>query len=127
MDKLIYRDVAIQTAIEAVDDWACEDDSDAPPISLERDAMIEKRLKALPAAQPKLSYELQEFDDYSQSETGWVDCVAKKKIKNTQKYKEESPEEIAADMASISPFEPETWCSLLKGLNRAGYIICKKI
>lgn len=45
----------------------------------------------------------------------------------TQKYKEESPEEIAADMALISPFEPETWCSLLKGLNRAGYIICKKI
>ena len=50
MDKLIYRDGAIQAAIEAVDDWACEDDSDAPPISLERDAMIEKRLKALPAA-----------------------------------------------------------------------------
>lgn len=45
----------------------------------------------------------------------------------TQKYKEESPEEIAADIAPTSPFEPETWCSLLKGLNRAGYIICKKI
>lgn len=94
MDELIYKDVAIQTAIEAVDEWACNDDSDAPPISLERDAMIEKRLKELPPA---------------------------------QKYREESPEEIAADMASISPFEPETWCSLLKGLNRAGYIICKKI
>lgn len=45
----------------------------------------------------------------------------------TERYREESPEEIAANMASISPFEPETWCSLLKGLNKAGYIICKKI
>ena len=94
MDKLIYRDVAIQTAIEAVDEWACNDDSDAPPISFERDAIIEKRLKELPPA---------------------------------QKYKEESPEEIAADIAPTSPLEIETWCSLLKGLNRAGYIICKKI
>lgn len=45
----------------------------------------------------------------------------------TEKYKEESPEEVAADIAPTSPFEIETWCSLLKGLNRAGYIICKKI
>ena len=127
MDKLIYRDMAIQAAIEAVDDWARKDDSDAPPISLERDAMIEKRLKELPSAQPKLSCELREFGECSYFETGCVDCVVKKKIRNSQKYKEESPEEIAADMASISPFEPETWCSLLKGLNRAGYIICKKI
>lgn len=94
MDKLIYRDVAIQTAIEAVDEWACRDDSYAPPISLTRDDIIERRLKELPAA---------------------------------QKYREESPEEVAADMASTSPFVIETWCSLLKGLNRAGYIICKKI
>ena len=127
MDKLIYRDVAIQTAIEAVDEWACHDDSDAPPISLERDAIIEKRLKELSTAEPKLSCELQEFGDCSYSETGCADCTVKEKIRKAQKYKEESPEEIAADMASISPFEIETWCSLLKGLNRAGYIICKKI
>ena len=94
MDELIYRDVAIQTAIEAVDEWAWEDDSDVSPFSFERDAIIEKRLKELPPA---------------------------------QKYKEESPEEVAADIAPTSPFEIETWCSLLKGLNRAGYIICKKI
>lgn len=93
-NELIYRDAAIQTAIEAADEWACGDDSDAPPISLERDDIIERRLKELPPA---------------------------------QKYKEESPEEVAADMASTSPFVIETWCSLLKGLNRAGYIICKKI
>ena len=127
MNELIYKDMAIQTAIEAVDEWACNDDSDAPPISLERDAMIEKRLKGLPAAQPKLSCELQEFGNCSYSETGCVDCVIKEKIRKAQKYKEESPEEIAADIAPTSPFEIETWCSLLKGLNRAGYIICKKI
>jgi len=75
----------------------------------------------------QLDCALKEFGDCSYSETGCSDCTVKAKIRNTQKYKEESPEEIAADMASISPFEPETWYSLLKGLNRAGYIICKKI
>lgn len=93
-NELIYIDAAIRTAIEAVDEWACRDDSNAPSISLIRDDIIERRLKELPPA---------------------------------QKYKEESPEEVAADMASTSPFVIETWCSLLKGLNRAGYIICKKI
>jgi len=70
---------------------------------------------------------LTEFGDCSYNETGCSDCTIKKKIRNAQKYKEESPEEVAADMASTSPFVIETWCSLLKGLNRAGYIICKKI
>lgn len=69
---------------------------------------------------------LTEFGDCSYNETGCSDCVIKEKIRKAQKY-EEFLEEIAADIAPISPFEIETWCNLLKGLNRAGYIICKKI